>query len=412
MSPTLQLILLLLVLVGMAKIGGIISTKLGQPTVLGKLLAGVVLGPSLFNVMHWELFHSQTLEATIHALAELGVIFLMFIAGLRMEAHELKEAGKGATWTAIMGVLVPFGAGFAASLVFGFGMIAAIFIGLLLTGTSVSISAQTLLELGRLKTRVGTTLLGAAVLDDIIGLLLLSIFLATQSSDGGLLSVVFTVMRLFGFLAAAWFIGRRYLPRVLAWMKRLQTNEPVITFAVLVVLGLSFGAEQIGHLAAITGAFLAGILFSHTDERDDIDRAISRMTYALLVPIFFISIGLNTNIRTLSGAFIPMAIVLCVIAIVSKIMGCGIGARIAGLPRREALQIGCGMISRGEVGLIVAAIGVQQGIITSDVFSLMVAVVLVTTLVTPMLLKWSFREEPLPSLQLDFGDEQEVLAIG
>ena len=412
MSSTVQLILLLLVLIGVAKIGGALSAALGQPTVLGKLLAGVLLGPSLINVMHWETFQSSDLKSTIHYLSELGVIFLMFIAGLRIEAHELREAGKAATWTAILGVVIPFLGGLFSALAFGYGLILAIFVGLLLTATSVSISAQTLVELGRLKSRVGTTLLGAAVLDDIIGLLLLSIFMATQTSDGNFMTIVWTIVRLVGFLVVAWFLGQRFLPRILERVKKMRTNEPVLTFAVLVVLGLAFTAETVGHLAAITGAFMAGILLSHTDVRDEIDRSISSFTYAVLVPIFFIGIGLNTDLSSLSGAAIPMAIILCIVAIGTKIVGCGLGAKIAGLNQREAIQVGCGMISRGEVGLIVASLGVQNQIVDTNVFSLTVAVVLVTTLVTPILLKWSFKTEPLPSLHLALEPEDEVLAIG
>jgi Kef-type K+ transport system membrane component KefB len=413
MSPTVQLILLLLILVGVAKLGGAISSSFGQPTVLGKLIAGVLLGPSLLNVMHWSIFENIALESTVHHLSELGVIFLMFIAGLRMEANELREAGRAAIWTAVIGVVVPFFGGFATAYLFGFPVIASIFVGLLLTATSVSISAQTLVELGKLRTRVGTTLMGAAVLDDILGLLLLSIFLATQSSDGSIWTVALTFGRLIFFISAAWFIGRRYLPMLAARIHRWQINEPVLTFAILVILAFSFGAEEIGSLAAITGAFMAGILLGHTEIREEIDRSVSSFTYALLVPIFFISIGLNTDLGALSGEHLPLALVLCAVAIVTKIIGCGIGARIAGLSKRESLQVGAGMVSRGEVGLIVAAIGIQQGIVGTDVFSLTVAVVLATTLITPILLKLSFRATPaLPSFHLEHEEERDVLAIG
>jgi Kef-type K+ transport system membrane component KefB len=406
--------LLLLVLVGAAKLGGAISAWLGQPTVLGKLLAGVLLGPSLLNVMQWPVFAQSNLAETIHYLAELGVIFLMFIAGLRIEAHELREAGRAATWTAVLGVIVPFLAGAAAALMFKFSLVQSIFIGLLLTATSVSISAQTLVELGKLKTRVGTTLLGAAVLDDIIGLLLLSIFLATQTVSGSVWTVAWTFGRLILFIGLSWFLGRRYLPRIVSQLHRWNINEPVLTFALLVVLAFSFGAEEIGSLAAITGAFMAGMLLGHTELRDEIDRSVSGFTYALFVPIFFISIGLNTDLGALSGEHLPMAVIICGLAVVSKIVGCGLGARVAGLSGRESLQIGCGMVSRGEVGLIVAAIGIQEGIVGTDVFSLTVAVVLFTTLATPILLKWSFRAPalPIPSIHLEPEEDREVMALG
>ena len=406
MSPTVQLILMILVLVGAAKVGGMISAAFGQPTVLGKLLAGVLLGPSLLNVMHWSVFANVQLKSTLHHLAELGVIFLMFIAGLRMEAQELREAGRAAAWTALLGVALPFVGGMLAASWFGFSTVQAIFIGLLLTATSVSISAQTLLELGKLKTRVGTTMLGAAVLDDILGLLLLSVFLATQTAGGSAWSVLLLFGRLVLFISVSWFVGRRYLPKLVHRIRQWPMNEPVLTFALLVVLAFSFGAEEFGSLAAITGAFMAGMLLGHTELRDEIDRSISGFTYALFVPLFFISIGLNTDLSAISGQYLPMALVMCTVAIGTKIVGCGLGARVAGLSNRESLQIGAGMVSRGEVGLIVAAIGMQQGIVGADVFSLMVVVVLATTLVTPMLLKWTFRAPALPVLA--FEDEQLV----
>ncbi len=391
MNSTMQLLLSLLVLVGCAKIGGIISGALGQPTVLGKLLAGVCLGPSLLNVMHWSVFKSVPLHETLHSLSELGVIFLMFIAGLRTEADELKAAGRAATWTALLGVALPFAGGIAAARLWGFSTAAAIFVGLLLTATSVSISAQTLVELGKLKTRVGTTLLGAAVLDDVLGLLLLSVVLATADGSGGWLTVLFTVVRLVGFLSVVWFLGRRYLPRLIHHSAKLPIDEPVLAFAILVMLALAFGAEEIGSLAAITGAFMAGVLLSHTDVRDEVDRSVSGFTTALLVPLFLVSIGINTDLGALQGGMVGLTLVLCAVAVVTKVIGGGLGERVGGLPAREALQVGAGMVSRGEVGLIIATIGMQKGIIGADVFSMTVAVVLCTTLVTPMLLKWSFR---------------------
>ncbi|HEY1011226.1 MAG TPA: cation:proton antiporter [Herpetosiphonaceae bacterium] len=410
MSPSLQLILLLLLVIGAAKLGGTVSAALGQPTVLGKLLAGVILGPSALDLLHMRMFSSPHLPETLHSLAELGVIFLMFMAGLRMESAELREAGKAASLTASLGVLVPFLGGMAAALAFGFGLAAAVFVGLLLTATSVSISAQTLLELGKLRTRVGTAMLGAAVLDDILGLLLLSMFFASQSSGGGAWSLLLLVGRLTLFLGGALLLGRRYLPRLVTAIRRWSVSEPVLTMAVLVILALAFGAEQLGSLAAITGAFLAGLLLAQTDAKDEIDRAISPFTYAVLVPVFFVGIGLNTDLRALRADQALLALALCAVAVATKIVGCGLGARLAGLSGRESLQVGAGMVSRGEVGLIIAGMGVQQGVIGADVFSVMVVVVLVTTLATPVLLRLSFRS--LPQAQQRQGEEPELVVVG
>lgn len=222
-----------------------------------------------------------------------------------------------AAWTAALGVVIPFGGGLAAGLIWHYPLFECIFIGLLLTATSVSISAQTLVDLGKLRTRVGTTLLGAAVLDDVLGLLLLSVTLAVHSASG-VGTVLWTLTRLLSFLGVAWFGGRRVIPWLAEKSRRWNISDPEVTLALLVLMALAFGAEAIGSLAAITGAFMAGVLFSHTDLRDHIDKAIAAMTYVLLVPLFLVSIGLNTDLKALSGPVLPLALVMCGVAIATK----------------------------------------------------------------------------------------------
>jgi Kef-type K+ transport system membrane component KefB len=267
-----------------------------------------------------------------------------------------------------------------------------LFVGVLLTATSVSISAQTLLELGRLRSRVGLALLGAAVIDDVLVILILSLFVALASGSGGVGEVLVIVVRMALFLVGTVMLGIWLFPRLVNQIARWPISQPALTLAIVVTLLLAWGAEVVGEVAAITGAFLAGVLFARTRHRHEIEAGISHMAYAFFVPIFFASIGLHTNARLLDGSLIWLTLLICVVAIVSKLVGSGLGARLAGFSNRESLQVGVGMISRGEVGLIVASVGISNGIIGEELFAVTVVMVLVTTLVTPPLLRLAFRE--------------------
>lgn len=390
MSPFLQLALLLAIVVTAAKFGGLVSLRLGRAAVLGELLVGVILGPTLLNILGWPLFASEVVPEMVFQLAELGVVFLMFIAGLEVDLDAMARSGRPAGLAAILGVLLPLGGGTAAALVFGLPVPTALLIGLVLTATSVSISAQTLFELDQLRSRVGVTLLGAAVIDDVLGVLALSIFLALVGGPGTLSDIFLTILRLVTFLVGFGLLGVRYLPPLIARVARLPVAEPIVTSAVVITLFLAFSAEALGHVAAITGAFLAGVLFARTHYREEIVRGLHSMTSALLVPLFFVSIGLRTDVSSISPGFAAFVAVIILIAVVTKLAGCGLGGRLAGLSSREALQLGAGMVSRGEVGLIVATVGVQNGIVGPDIFAVAVVVVLATTLVTPVLLQWAF----------------------
>jgi Kef-type K+ transport system membrane component KefB len=392
MTPFLELVLALVILISAAKMAGLISTRLGQPAVLGELLAGLILGPTLINLLHLPFFTNVHLEETILELAELGVIFLMFIAGLEIDFDEMRKSGKIATLAGAMGVLVPLLLGSLVALPFGYGISNALFIGVLLTATSVSISAQTLLELGRLRSRVGLVLLGAAVIDDVLVILILSLFVAVAGgSGGGIIDVLVILARMALFLVGAVLLGSRLIPLLVDRIARWPISQPLLTAAITLTLLLAWSAEVIGQVAAITGAFLSGVLFARTHYRHRIEEGMQGITYAFLVPIFFVSIGLQTNALLLDGALIWFTIAICVVAIVSKVLGSGLGARIGGLNNREALQTGVGMISRGEVGLIVAAVGISNGLIGEPVFAVTVVMVLVTTLVTPPLLRLVFH---------------------
>lgn len=389
MSAFLQLTLALAIIILAAKAGGLISVRLRQPAVLGELIMGVLLGPTIIDLVHLPFVSDpELLYEEIFDLATLGVVFLMFSAGLEIELSEMRRAGRAALLSGSLGVITPLVMGALAALPFGYQGNTAWFVGIILSATSVSISAQTLLELGVLRTREGITLLGAAVVDDVLVLIVLSVFLALVGGSGG--DVVVVVLKMLGYLIVSGALGWFVLPRVVAWVDRQPISEGLIATVVFITLMFAWSAEVIGGLAAITGAFIAGVGLGRSPLREKIEVKIRVVTYGLLVPIFFVSIGLEANAREITGVMLPLLIVLLVVAVVSKVLGAGLGARLAGFTNQQALRVGVGMVSRGEVGLIVASIGVREGLIGPEVFSVVVVLVLLTTLISPPLLRGVF----------------------
>lgn len=386
----------LAILVVVAKASALVAVRLHQPAVLGELLVGVILGPTVLNMLGWPMFAGLHLEETFSYLAHLGVLLLMFIAGLEVDLEGMAESGRSAILAGIMGVLAPVLLGAVTMHLFGYDLGHGIFIGLVLAATSVSISAQTLMELGVLRTRVGTVLLGAAVADDVLVILFLSLFTALTIGGGsGTLAVALVLVRMVAFLVIALWLGRNLVPRLAAWVERLPISQGLTALVLVTVLIYSWSAEALGGMAAITGAFLAGLAFARTPYRHRIEEAMTVMAYSWLVPVFFISIGLATNARALGWAGVPFALVLVVLAIFSKILGCGLGARIGGCTLEESRAVGVGMVSRGEVGLIVATVGLQGGVIGDEVFAAVVIMVLATTILTPVMLRRLYpRPEP------------------
>lgn len=401
MDPLLQFLLALAIIVVAAKGSGYLSTRLGQPAVLGELLVGLILGPTVLDMLHWPVFSGGHLGAPLKHLAHLGVLFLMFIAGLEVDLEAMGRAGRPAMLAGIMGVVAPVALGIAAALPFGFDLQRGLFIGLVLAATSVSISAQTLMELGVLRSRVGMALLGAAVVDDILVILALSLFVALAlGGGGGVIAVLWVLVKMVAFLGLAAWLGARIIPRLSSLVDRLPISEGVMALVIVITLLYAWAAEALGGVAAITGAFLAGLLFAPTPLRPLIETGVHTLAYAWLVPVFFVSIGLEANTRALGLEGLPFALLVVVVAVLSKVVGCGVGARLGGFSNPEALRLGVGMTSRGEVGLIVASVGLDAGLIGERIFASVVLMVLVTTLVTPIMLralypKGTGRTEPV-----------------
>ncbi len=397
---TLAFALALGVMIAAAKLGGYLSTRLGQPTVLGEIVSGLVLGPSVLNALHWPVFEGGAhLDVVLEHLAFLGVVFLMFLAGMEVEVEALARAGRPALWTGVLGVLVPVGVAGVVMNALGYSGEAGWFVGLVMAATSVSISAQTLMELGVLRSRVGLALLGAAVVDDVLVILMLSVFQAVVLGEGGgVLMVLGMLARMALVLAGAWVLGVRLVPRLGRLVDRLPISEGLLTFAVVVTMLYAWAAEALGGIASITGAFLAGLVFGRSPWRQHVLQGMHKIAYALLVPLFFVNIGLQTDVRL---AFRPdgwaIALTLVGLALVTKVLGCTLGGRLGGLDWRDALRLGTGMTSRGEVGLIVASVGMQFGWVDDTVFAGVVLMVLVTTLLTPVALRALYPRRPTAS---------------
>lgn len=413
MAHSLQVLLLLTIIVASAKLAGALANRIHLPAVFGEILVGLLLGPTLFNVLGWPVFavvdvaHNPAVVAPVSLLglvrdlAEVGVILLMFIAGLETDLDEMRRVGHVAFWAAAGGVILPMAGGAFTAWAFGLPLFwEGMFIGAILTATSVSISAQTLMELGALRSREGTTILGAAVIDDVMGIIVLSVVaaFARAGGDAGGVTIAMTFGRLVLFFVLAWLAGR-FLPAILRGAQGLQVSQAVLAAVLVVAFVYAWAAEYLGGVAAITGSYLAGLLFAQTKFKSIIDEGIHPLTYSIFVPVFFVSIGLQANARAL-GAQVSFVVVLLVVAIVAKAIGCAGGALLSGFNARQAVRVGAGMISRGEVGLIVAGYGLTNGLIDRDVFSASVVMVLVTTMVTPPLLKLTFpaarlREAPV-----------------
>jgi len=384
------------VLLFCAKGGGYVSVRLGQPAIVGELLVGLLLGPTALNLLGIvpAFTTAEHLNQSITLFSEVGVILLMFLAGLELELRELLKTGPAATLAGTLGVIAPFAGGYAVSRLMGIDSTEAVFMGLALSATSVSISAQTLMELGVLRSKVGLVLLGAAVVDDVLVVLLLSaasvIFVAGGSATG---SLGIILARMLLFLAGATAAGLFLLPPVLQRVKDLPISQGLVAFGLVVCLLYAWASEAIGGVAAITGAFMAGLFLARSPMSVGIREGVAAMAYGLFVPLFLVNIGLQANLRAIDGDLWIVTLVLTAVAIVTKVIGSGGGARLAGFNRLDSLRLGVGMVSRGEVGLIVVAVALSQALISTELYSVAVFIIIVATLVTPPLLRWAYRND-------------------
>lgn len=392
MSLFLQFAFLLSIILLSAKMAGYISIRLGQPSVLGELLVGIILGPSIINLLNLP-FIEHGLTETVAELGEMGVLLLMFLAGLELHLGEMRKNIRVSALSGLMGVVFPVALGWGAGRLFEMDNASALFLGLTLGATSVSISAQTLIELKVLRSRVGLSLLGAAVFDDILIILFLSVFLGLIDGGGSSYAVMLIIVKMVAFLALSMMFGLWGLPWLVRRVADLPISQGLLTFALVVMLAYGIAAEALGGMAAITGAFVAGLMLARTPEKERIESGTHALAYGLFVPIFFVNIGLSIDLHQFQVESLLFTLVLIIAAVAGKWFGSGLGASLGGLPLDESVKLGAGMISRGEVGLIVASVGMQNRLMTSNAFSAIIVMILFTTLITPPILRALFARE-------------------
>lgn len=365
----------------LAKIAGSISVKLGMPSVLGVIIAGLLAGPAALGIVGQDQF--------VGNLGQVGVVLLMFLAGLETDPQGLRSVGKTALLVAIGGVVLPLGAGYGAGILAGLEPMHALFLGAILTATSVSITAETLKELGRARSREGSIIMGAAIIDDVLGVLVLSALVVAHS--GG--SLVEPILKLVVFSGGAFAFARWVMPLIVEHHTRIENPDTRVAAALAMALGFAWLAYKVGGLADVTGAFLAGVMLSRTDLGHHIVEPVSRLSYSLFIPIFFVFIGTHVSTGDLTAAPWLCASIV-VVAIVTKLIGCGIPALASGESFATSLRVGAGMVGRGEIALVVASVGLTEGVVDNSVFSMAIVVTVATTIAAPLLLKAAYQLTP------------------
>lgn len=370
-------------------LAGHLSRRIGVPAVIGQLLVGILIGPAVLGWVHNNAF--------IHTFSEIGVIILMFIAGLESDLGMLKKYFKPALAVAFSGVVFPVVLIYFFGKLFHFSFEQAIFLGVTFSATSVSISVEVLKELRRLKSKEGTTILGAAVIDDIISVIILSVLVSMFSNvakaQGGhhssnlwmsfLLDVLYFVVIFFLFEWIA--------PKMMRLGEHLKVVSSVTLMSIVLCLGMAWLAEQVG-LSDVVGAFFAGVAIAQTPYKKEVDSNIEPIGYAVFIPVFFVSIGLN---MTFKGFFDDLIFIvsLTILALITKWLGCGLGAKVLGMNYDSMNIIGSGMVSRGEMALIIAQIGYEAHLLSSEYYSGVIFVIILTTLAAPFMLKAAIKRQ-------------------
>jgi len=373
-----ELILYLALMLLTAETFGWLFSRIGQPIVLGQIVGGILLG----------LVFPPTEE--VKDISMIGVLMLLFLAGLESSVEELREAGKSGFSVAVVGVIVAFAVGFAVTYPFK-GFDRALLYGALTTPTSVSLTVRVLMEMGRLKSREGTTILTAAIVDDILGIIVLTVVISSLVSSGvSVLSLVEILVKVGVFIAVMVFVMPRVLDYALRKVVRIGFADSTVTLSMAALFAFAYLAEHM-NLASILGAYLLGLALSETEFRKPIFEHSRIIAHSVFVPLFFVDVGMNIPVRDM-GSVGLFAVLFSVGAIVSKVVGCGIGALIGGMRPREALRVGVGMIPRMGVELAMLAIAMKAGIVGSDAYLVIVLMIFTSTLVTPPLLKLAFRD--------------------
>lgn len=370
-------------------LAGHFSRRIGVPAVIGQLLVGILIGPAVLGWVHNNAF--------MHTFSEIGVIILMFIAGLESDLGMLKKYFKPALAVAFSGVVFPVVLIYFFGKLFHFSFEQAIFLGVTFSATSVSISVEVLKELKRLKSKEGTTILGAAVIDDIISVIILSVLVSMFSNvakaQGGHHSSNLWMSFLLDalYFVVIFFLFEWIAPKMMRLGEHLKVASSVTLMSIVLCLGMAWLAEQVG-LSDVVGAFFAGVAIAQTPYKQEVDSNIEPIGYAVFIPMFFVSIGLN---MTFKGFFDDLIFIvsLTILALITKWLGCGLGAKVLGMNYDSMNIIGSGMISRGEMALIIAQIGYEAHLLSSEYYSGVIFVIILTTLAAPFMLKAAIKRQ-------------------
>jgi Kef-type K+ transport system membrane component KefB len=377
----------LAIIIVMAKCLGLLARKLNAPMVVGEIVAGLLIGPSVLGWVEQTEFLSE--------MAAIGVLMLMFGAGLGTNLRDLIKTGPKAVLIACAGVAVPLAGGYLAySLYYGFAQVGsdkfyeALFIGVIMTATSVSITVETLRELGKLKGEVGTTILSAAIVDDIIGIIVLTFVIGFKNSSVSPTKVVVNTALFFVFAICVGMLIY-YLFKILDTKRPHSRRIPI--FGLALCFAMAYIAEKYFGIADITGAFVAGIILCNIKDSEYIAEKMDISSYMLFGPVFFASIGLKTNIDGISRSLLIFSVIFVIVALVTKVIGCGLMAKICGFKNKDALRIGVGMMTRGEVALIVAQKGLAVNMINSAFFTTVILLIICSSICTPIIMKILYK---------------------
>ena len=375
-----------------AKFFALLARKCRAPQVVGEIIAGLIIGPCLLNLVH--------ISDTISIFAEIGVVLLMFSTGLGTNLKELIKAGPIATLIACVGVAVPLAGGtLLYSLFYGFSALGsqefyrALFIGTIMTATSVSITVATLQEMGHLKSFLGTTIVSAAVIDDVIGIVVLTCVLGASSGTGtGLGKVLMNTVLFFATAIGVGLIAHY----AMKWLdKRNPHTQRITIVSMAFCFAMAYIAEAYFGIADITGAYIAGIVLCTLEDAPYVERRVDISNYVLFAPIFFASIGLKTDISGLTPEILLFSVCFVVVALITKIIGCGLAAKVCRFSWGDSLKVGVGMMTRGEVALIVAQKGLDIGVVDSVYFTAVILLIVVSSVATPLVLKALFTKMPV-----------------
>lgn len=370
-------------------IAGHFSARIGLPAVVGQLLIGIVIGPAVFGWIKGDEF--------THLFSEIGVIILMFSAGMESDLKLLKKYLKPSILVALLGVVIPVITIYALSVSFHLDQTESIFIGVIFAATSVSISVAVLKELDVLHGKAGATILGAAVVDDVLAVIILSVMVSILGTGSGAnedSNLLITFIGQIFFFVAIYFVVKFVAPILARIGKRLFITGGPTIIALILCLGMAFIADAIG-LSSVVGAFFAGIAISQTNVKHEVEENIEPIGYAIFIPVFFVSIGLSMSFHGFINDFLFIAL-LTILATITKLIGAGLGAKLSQFTFKDSYIVGAGMVSRGEMALIIAQIGYSAKLLSSDYYSAIITAIILTTLLAPLMLKhaYSLKENP------------------